>query len=294
MPLNVKTAYTVTNRPPLSTIKQLGIIAGHGDLPRAIASEAKKMGYRVTAIALHPFGDESLKTFVDIFHKIRIGNFGKIINVLKKECITETVLAGKVHKSILYKDKKSLVPDLRAVKFLLSLKDYSDMTLLQAISKELKKDGITVLNTTSFTKNLLTPEGVLTKIHPNQRQYEDIEFGWVIAKEIGRLDIGQTVVVKDKAVMAVEALEGTDEAIVRGGTLAKKDAVVIKVSRPQQDMRFDVPVVGLNTLSAIRQVKAKVLALEAGKSIIVDKEKFVKQADRVGIIIVGINNIKNK
>ena len=294
MPLNVKTPCSAATKLSISSTKQLGIIAGHGDLPRAIASEAKKMGYRVTGIVLQPFGDESLKTFVDDFHKIRIGRFGKIIKVLKKECITETVIAGKVHKSILYKDKKSLMPDLRAVKFLLTLKDYSDMTILHAISEELKQDGITVLKTTSFTKNLLTPEGILTKIHPNKSQYEDVEFGWIIAKEIGRLDIGQTLVVKHKAVMAVEALEGSDEAIIRGGRLAKKDAVVIKVCKPLQDMRFDVPVVGLNTLSSMRQAKAKVLALEAGKTIIVDKEKFIREAEKSEIIIVGIHKDKTK
>lgn len=266
----------------------LGLIAGKGDLPKAIASEAKKNGYRVIAIALQPSADDSLRPFVDDFYKIHIGRFDEIIKLLKKFSIKETIMAGKVSKGLLYQNKKGLMPDIRAIKFLLSLKDYSDNTLMQAISSELKKDGITLLKTTTFTKNLLTPEGVLTKKHPQKNHWRDIEFGWKIAKEIGRLDIGQTIVVKEAAVMAVEAIEGTDEAIIRGGNLAKDGAVVIKVSRPNQDMRLDVPVVGFDTLFSVKKAHAEVLALEAEKSIIIDKEDFIKLADKVGIIVVGV------
>jgi DUF1009 family protein len=288
MPIASRSAVPAMHKLPATSKKSLGIIAGQGDLPKAIASEAKKMGYRVIAITLQPLSDDSLKSYADEMYKVRIGSFGKIIQVLKKSATSEVILAGKVPKNILYQNKKSLMPDLRAVKFLLTLKDQSDMTLLEALSKELKKDGITVLKTTAFTKNLLTPDGVLTKKHPRSHHYKDIEFGWKIAKEIGRLDIGQTIVIKDRAVMAVEALEGTDEAIRRGGKLAKKDAIVIKVSKPQQDMRLDVPVVGLHTLSVMKEVKAQLLALEQGKSIIVDKHNFKREADRSGIIVVGI------
>lgn len=267
----------------------LGLIAGMGDLPRAIALEAKKIGYRVTGIALQPIADESLRPYVDDFHKIPIGRFGKIIKLLKKSSTTEAAIAGKVPKSILYQDKKSLLPDLRATKFLFSLKDRSDNTFMQAISNELKKEGITLLKTTTFTKNLLTPEGVLTKKHPKKSQWRDIEFGWRIAKEIGRLDIGQTIIVKEMAVMAVEAIEGTDKTILRGGILAGEGAIVIKVSKPQQDMRLDVPVVGIDTLLTMKKVKAKILALESGKSIIVDRENFIREADKTGIVVVGVN-----
>jgi len=267
----------------------LGLIAGSGDLPKAIAIEAKRMGYRVTAIALQPPADESLASFVDDFYKIPIGRFGRIIRTLKESSATEAVMAGKVPKNILYKDKKSLLPDIRAARFLISLKNYSDMTILEAISNELKKEGITLLKTTIFTKNLLTPEGVLTKRHPHKNQWKDIKFGWKIAREIGRLDIGQTVVVKEMAVMAVEAIEGTDETILRGGSLAKEGAVVIKVSKPQQDMRLDVPTVGYVTLSVMKKVNAAILALESGKSIIIDKGNFIKEADKMGIVVVGIN-----
>lgn len=247
------------------------------------------MGYRVVAIALQPPADESLKPHVDDFHKIHIGRFGEMIKILKRSSVTQIVMAGKVPKSLLYQNKKSLVPDLKALKFLFSLKDRSDNTLMQAVNNELRKEGITLLNATKFTKNLLTPEGPITKKKPKKSQWKDIELGWKIAREIGRLDIGQTIVMKGGAVMAVEAIEGTDEAILRGGALAKDNAVVIKVSRPQQDMKLDVPVVGHNTLQIMIKANAGVLAIEAKRSIIVDKESFIKEADRAGIAVIGIS-----
>jgi len=270
--------------------KTLGLIAGMGELPNAIASEAKKMGYRVVAIALQPLSDESLKSFADDFHKIHIGHLGGLIRLLKKLSITDAVMAGKVPKDLLYKHKKSIIPDLRAIKLLFSLKSRSDDTIMRAIVKELEKDGLKLLKITAFTKNLLAPQGVLTYKKPAKNEWKDIEFGWKIAKEIGRLDIGQTVVVKDMAVMAIEAIEGTDEAIKRGGGLAENGAVVIKVSKPQQDMRFDVPVIGSHTLYSMKKAKAKVLAIEAGKSIIIDRERFIKEADKANIVVVGMRD----
>lgn len=290
MSLKSKLPRAEAHHPHIPQIKTLGIIAGKGDLPKAIASEAKNKGYRVIGIALHPAADDTLSPFVDDFYKVHIGRLGGIIKLLKKCSVKEVIMAGKVSKSLLYRDKKSLVPDLRAIKLLFSLKDFSDSTLLIAISSELEKEGIKVIKTAQFTENILTTKGVITKKQPQKMQWEDIEFGWKIAKEIGRLDIGQTIVVKNKAVMAVEAIEGTDEAIIRGGTLAESDAVIIKVSKPQQDMRLDVPVVGVDTISAMKKVKAKVLALEAGKSIIIDKERFIREADRAGITVVGVSD----
>lgn len=272
------------------TFKRLGLIAGMGELPIAIASEAKKMGYRVAAIALQPPADESLKAFADDFHKINIGRLGGLIALLKKLSITDVIMAGKVSKELLYKNKKSLIPDMRAAKLLFSLKDRSDDTIMLAVVKELEKDGIKLHKTTTFVKNLIAHEGTLTDKKPSKGEWADIEFGWKIAKKIGKLDIGQTVVVKDKAVMAIEAIEGTDETIIRGGNLAEHGAVVVKVSKPQQDMRFDVPVVGIITLESMKKSKAKVLAIEAGKCIIIDRKKFAKEADRAGIVIVGMRD----
>jgi len=268
-------------------MKKLGLISGSGKLPFAIASEARSKGYTVIAIGLEPLADKALSSFVDEIKWVNVGKLGEVIETLKKSNIKEAVMAGKVPKSLLYKSK--ITPDLRAVKLLLTLKDRSDDSILLAIAKELKKDGIILLNTTDFSSRLLTPEGVLTKAVPSEDEWKDITFGWKIAKEIGRLDIGQTVVVKNQAVMAIEAIEGTDEAIKRGGKLAGGGAVVIKVSKPQQDMRFDVPVVGFDTLRAMIESNARVLAVEARNSIILDTEKMINESNKTGICILGFN-----
>lgn len=266
-------------------MKKLGLISGSGELPVAVALEARAKGYRTLAIGLEPVADRSLESFVDEIRWINVGKLGTIIETLKNSGVREAVMAGKVPKSLLYRSK--IVPDLRAVKILFSLRDRSDDSILLAITRELEKDGIKLLNTTDFSARLLTPEGNLTKKQPLEADWKDIRFGWKIAKEIGRLDIGQTLVVKDRAVMAVEAIEGTDEAIRRGGRLAGEGAVIVKVSKPQQDMRFDVPVVGMHTLQAMIEVRAKILAVEADKSILLNKEEFLSEADKEGIGIVG-------
>jgi len=268
--------------------KKLGIIAGMGELPLAVAAEARKAGYTVIGVALQPPADDSLKSVADDFHKISIGRFGGLLNLLKKLSVKEAVLAGKVPKSLLYENKKDIIPDLKAVKLLFSLRNQSDDTIMNAVVQELEKNGVTIHETTAFTKNLLAPKGVLTSRKPSKEHAADIEFGWSVAKNIGGLDIGQTIVVKHRAVMAVEAIEGTDQAIRRGGRLAGDNAVVIKVSKPQQDLRFDVPAVGMDTLQSMIQAGAKVLALEAGKCIIIDRERFLKKADKEGITVIGI------
>ncbi len=266
-------------------MKKLGLIAGTGDLPKVIASEAQAQGFSVFAIALVPLAEKSLSSHTDEIKWVSVGKFGEIIDTLKKNKIEEAVIVGKVPKSLLYKSK--IIPDLRAVKLLFSLKDRRDESILQAIAKELEKEGIHLLTITSLSSSLLTPEGILTKDKPTKEEWKDIAFGWKIAKEIGRLDIGQTVVIKNQAVMAVEAIEGTDEAIKRGGKFAGKGAVIVKVSKPNQDMRFDVPVVGIDTLESMREVDARVLAVEAKKSIILNKDKLIEKSDRAGITIVG-------
>ncbi len=266
-------------------MKILGLIAGMGELPKLVADEAREKGYRVFAIGLEPLADKNLSDHVDSVKRISVGKLGEIIGTLKKNHIKEAVMAGKVPKSLIFKSK--VIPDLRAVKLLFSLKDKSDDSILLAIAKELEKDGIKLLNTTDFSLSFMTPEGILTGERLSENEWKDIAFGWKIAKEIGRLDIGQTVVVKDQAVMAVEAIEGTDEAILRGGKLAGEGAVVIKVAKPKQDMRFDVPVVGMNTLKSMIEVNARVLAIEAGKSILLQRKKIIKEADEAGISVVG-------
>jgi len=266
--------------------KILGLIAGMGTLPHAIASEARQKGYRVFAIGLEHLANRSLEQEVDDFESVSVGKLGKIISTLKKAGVEEAVLAGKVPKSILY--KKKIIPDLRAVKVLMSLRDQKDDTILLALTNELKSEGITLRNTTDFTGSLMASEGAMTKKKPSKDQLHDIEFGFPIAKQIGGLDIGQTIVVKNRAVMAVEAIEGTDEAILRGCALAGRDAVVIKVAKIGQDLRFDVPGVGLDTIRTMSDVGASLLAVEAGVTIIMEKERVIEEANRRGIAVYGV------
>lgn len=267
-------------------MKKLGLIAGNGRLPVAIATEARRSGHHVFAVALDPLADKEMDSAADEVRRISVGKLGTIIDALKKSGVKNVVMAGKVPKSLIYKSR--IVPDLRAMKLLFSLKDRSDDSILLAITGELEKEGLTIVNTSDFSKGMMAPEGVITRTLPTETEWKDITFGWGIAKEIGGLDIGQTIVVKDRAVMAVEAIEGTDEAIRRGGRLAVSGAVIIKVSKPNQDMRFDVPVVGPETLKIMKEVKARVLALESKKTIIVDREAMTAEADGAGISIVGV------
>lgn len=266
-------------------MKLLGLIYGMGELPRAVALFAKTNGYRVIAIALKPIGDTSLKPYVDELKEVHVGRLGTVIRLLKRYGVKEAIIAGKIPKTLLYKG--DVLPDLRAAKLLLTLKDRGDDSIINAVAKEFEKDDIKLLSIMDFCADLITEEGLLTKTPPNEKEWKDIRFGFAIAKEIGRLDIGQTVIVKDRAVMAVEAIEGTDATITRGGVLAGKDAIAIKVIRPAQDIRFDIPAVGLKTLEAMKEVKIRVIALEAGKSIILERDKFIKEAEKAGITVVG-------
>ncbi|MEW5746028.1 MAG: UDP-2,3-diacylglucosamine diphosphatase LpxI [Nitrospirota bacterium] len=266
-------------------MKTIGIIAGTGDLPKIIAHDARSRGCRVVTVALESLASPDMNELSDEIRWINVGKLGELIDTLKRSGVREAIMAGKVPKSLLYKSK--VTPDLRAMKLLFSLKDKSDDSILNAITRELEGEGINIIDTASLSPHLLTPEGVLTDDKPSKEEWGDIAFGWNVAKEIGRLDIGQTVVVKGQAVMAIEAIEGTDEAILRGGKWAGDGAVVVKVSKPHQDMRLDVPVIGLATLNTMITVAARVLAVEARRSIIVNREVMIKEAEEAGITIVG-------
>lgn len=269
-------------------IKKIGLIAGKGNLPEIIAKEARLQGYKVIGIGLEPLAEKSLESSVDEIRWINIGKFGELIKTLKKLNIKDALFAGKVSKELLY--KSNITPDLRAIKLLFSLKNRSDDTIMLAITEELEKENIRLLDITRFSKNIMAPEGILTGDKITEEEWKDIKFGWKIAKEIGRLDIGQTVVIKNQAVMAVEAIEGTDEAIRRGGILSGSGAVVIKVSKPSQDMRFDVPVVGIETIKTMSEVKARVLCVETNKCILLNKEDLIEEAKKHNISVIGYHN----
>jgi DUF1009 family protein len=267
-------------------METLGLISGLGHLPVDVAQSAKSLGYRVVAVAVVPDTDPELPGAVDVFYKIHVGKVGKILSTLKKEGCKPVTMIGKVTKEVLYK-AGAVLPDLRTVKILASLPDRKDDTIMNAIVRELESEGFQVMDQTKLIQPLLPQAGVLTKRAPSREELADMEFGFAMAKEIGRLDIGQTVVVKHRALMAVEAIEGTDACILRGGQLGKGGVIVAKTAKPAQDNRFDMPSVGTTTLNSMIKAGATGLVLEAGRTLLVDRERTLALADAHKITIVA-------
>ena len=262
-----------------------GLIAGDGLLPVKMAQYAKENGFEVVAISLSPDNCKELKKYCSKVYSCCPGEAKKIEKILIDEGIKQLTFLGKVSKSILLKRPKF---DVKALDFIRKAVRLNDDRVMLMIIGELGEIGVTVLDQTIFIKNLMIPSGVLGKTQPTKEQAEDVNYGYWLAKETGKLDIGQSVVIKNKMIMAVEAIEGTDRCIKRGCKLAKKDACIIKVSKPKQDKRFDMPAIGLNTLKTMRKYKAKLIAVEANETIIADQEKTVKYADKHGIIIMAV------
>ena len=265
----------------------VGLIAGSGNLPELLAHEARKKGQRVAACAIKGETDQGVETWADVVEWIRLGELGRVIRFFKREGVRDTLMGGKITKTNLFQGH--IHPDLEMIRVLAKTRDHSDDSLLGGIASFLNEEGVSVLDLTAFlTEEVLPQKGVLSRRRPSKGETEDIEYGWRLAKEIGRLDIGQTVVVKKKAILAVEAIEGTDQAILRGGSLAGGDVVVVKVAKPKQDMRFDVPTLGLGTLGAMVRARAQALAFEAGKTILLDRKCFLEGANREDMAIVGL------
>lgn len=263
----------------------IGLIAGNGRFPLLFADNARRLGYRVSAVALTGEADPSLERHVDRIHWVALGQLGRLIKAFKQDGVRQAVMAGGVKKTHLFSDIR---PDLRSLALLRRVTLPKDDLLLRALADELETEGIRIRESTFGLDGLLVEEGQLTRRKPTRREWRDIEFGWETAKAVGALDIGQCVVVKDRVVVAVEAVEGTDEAIRRGGKLARAGAVVVKRFKPQQDARFDLPAVGPGTIASMAESGAMVLALEAGKALFLDREKAIVAADQAGIAIVGI------
>ncbi len=253
--------------------------------PLMVADAAREKGLRVVAVAHEGETDPLLAQKVDELTWVKLGQLGRLIKVLKKAGVTKTVMAGTINKKKMFENVR---PDLRGLTLMSKLAIFHDDDILRAVARELQREGIHIVSSAEHLPELLAPRGNLTRRKPNQEEREDVEFGWKIAKELGRLDIGQCVVVRRKTVLAMEAIEGTNETILRGGKLAKEKAVVVKVSKPNQDMRFDVPAVGPDTIEVMAQVKASVLAIEAGKTLIFDKLGMISYADRLRIVIVSL------
>lgn len=263
----------------------MGLIAGNGRLPLLVASSLRRMGYRVAAVAHVGETRRDLARHAHVCRWVQIGELGKIIDHLKEEGASSVLLAGGVSKAHFFSRAR---PDARALKVLSALRDRKDDALLRAIAAEIEGEGIRVESPVRFLREQMALRGCWTARKPTPREEADIAFGWEMARKIGRLDIGQTLVVKDGIVLAVEAIEGTDGAIRRGGKLGRRDVLVVKVVKPRQDLRLDLPVIGPATVRTLDRAGASAMAVEAGKTIVVDKEKVVGAADRAGICLMGI------
>lgn len=262
----------------------IGIVAGGGKFPLMLAEAARKRGVKVVAVAHVGETDESIVDLADILVWVKLGQLGKVINSLKRHGVTRALMAGTITKKKMF---SNVMPDFKALSLIGSLAIFHDDDILKSVARVFSREGIEIVGSTSLLPELLAPEGVLSRRKPDRDELKDIEFGWRMVKEIGKLDIGQCVVVRRKTVLAVEAIEGTDEAIRRGGSLAGGKAVIVKASKPQQDLRFDVPTVGLQTVVTMNEVRASVLAIEAGKTLVFDREKMTAFAEEAGIAIVS-------
>lgn len=262
-----------------------GLIAGDGLLPVKMAQHAKENGFEVVAISLSNDNYQQLKKYCSNVYSVAPGEVLKIEKILKDEEIKQLTFLGKVHKGLLLKRPKF---DAKAVEMVKNATKLNDDEVMLALVSELEQRGITVLDQTIFIKSLMIPAGVLGKVNPTPAQMDDVNYGYSLAKEMGKLDVGQSVVIKNKMIMAAEAIEGTDKCIIRGSKLAKKGAVVVKVAKPSQDKRFDIPTVGLRTLKTMKKYKANLLAVEANETIIVDQEDVIKFADKNNIVIMAV------
>ena len=276
----------VLSQPPQGEAT-LGLIAGSGHFPLLLARSAKAHGVgRVVAIGFKSQTDPALAEHVEDLHYIGVGQLGKLIAIFKKSNVSQAVMAGKLQHRLIFRDLRF---DLKMLGLMARLKDRRANSILGGIAQEMEKEGIHLIDSTRYLEKDLAPEGILSRLHPSRSQWQDVEFGRKMAWELARLDIGQTVAVKDKAVVAVEGFEGTDEMIARAGRLAGRGVVVVKVCKPHQDMRFDVPIIGKGTVQAMSLAGASVLAVAAGKTLILDREDFLSEANKLRIGVVAIH-----
>lgn len=267
----------------------LGLIAGRGRLPLDIARAARRRGLEVAAVAFHGDTEPELAESVTRVRWLHLGEIGALLSWLREAGVTEAILAGKILKTNLYGDLASLRPDARAISLLAALEDRSDDGILGAFAGALAAEGIVLRPQAELVPELLAARGVLGGVSPTDAQRRDAAFGFRIAKALGAVDVGQTVVVRERAVMALEAIEGTDAAIRRGAVLGGRGITVVKVAKPRQDPRFDMPAVGPDTIAVLAEVQAGALAVEAGRTLLVDRERMVRMADEAGIAILGLD-----
>jgi DUF1009 family protein len=271
----------------------VGLLAGSGRFPILFAEAARRQGLKVACVGIKYEAPGALRDLCATFETVGIAKLGQMIRVFARQNVREIVMAGKVTKNVMYTPWRiiQLWPDFRMFRmwYFRNRKDNRDDSILLGVIAEFEYDGMTFASALDYCPELLVKEGLLTRRAPTVREQADIAFGWKLAKEMGRLDVGQTVAVKEKAALAVEAIEGTDRCIERAGGLCKAGGwTLVKVAKPQQDMRFDVPTIGVSTIENLRKAGARVLAIEAQKTIVIDQPEVIALADRYGLTIVSL------
>ena len=263
----------------------LGLIAGNGRFPFLVAAAARRAGRRVVAVAVKEEASPDLAGSVDEMHWVGLGQLGHCIEVLKAGGVSEAVMAGQVQHRRIF---SGIVPDLKLAGVLLRLAVKNTDSLIGGVADALSREGITLLPSTALLEDQMATAGPMSRRRPGGDERKDIAYGVKVARALSALDLGQTVVIKDRAAVALEAMEGTDEVIRRGGRLAGAGTTVVKLAKPRQDMRFDVPVVGTRTLEAMREAGARTLAVEAGRTLLLDRAAVLAAADAGGIALWGI------
>jgi DUF1009 family protein len=262
----------------------LGIIAGNGVYPRLSADAARKAGVKkIIAAAFTGETDPALTQHVELIEWMRVGQLNRLLKFFRAQDVHHAIMAGQIAPKNLF----DLRPDWKALMLLGKLKERNAESIFAAIAQELAQVDVQLLPATAFLEDSLAPSGLIVGPKLSRHEEDDVEFGWKIAKEIARFDIGQTIVVKNGTVVAVEALEGTNDAIKRGGALARSGAVMVKVAKPNQDMRFDVPVIGVETIRIAAEAQVRVIAVEAGKTLLLERDAIVDLARRAKISIVA-------
>jgi len=275
---------------------RIGLVAGWGRFPFAVAEALRQQGHEIYILGIRDHADPALADYCHKFEWVGLAKLGHSIRFFVKHDVHDAMMAGKVFKVRLYERWAWLrhLPDWRGLRvfwphFIGTQRDRKDDSILLTIVHAFAQDGITFAPATDYAPELLVPTGQLTRRGPSAAQWKDIVFGWKLAKEMGRLDVGQSVAIKNRTALAVEALEGTDECIRRAGQLCPSGGfTVVKTAKPQQDMRFDVPTIGVKTLESLVAAGGKLLAVEAGKTILVEQPSFLEYADKHGLIVVAV------
>jgi hypothetical protein len=269
-------------------MSRIGLIAGNGRFPFLVLQAARSLGHDVTIVAIkeEAFADleQAASDAQADIHRVSLGQLGKCIKILRSAGVSQAVMAGQVKHAKIF---SGIMPDLTLLSVITRLKARNTDALISAVADVMRDGGIELLDSTTFLGPLLAGSGTLTERMPDEREQEDFEFGYRMADAVAALDIGQTIAVKHKAVVAVEAMEGTDEVIGRAGHLAGPGVRIVKVAKPKQDMRFDVPVIGIATIQAMRIAGATALSVDAGRTLVLDGEHVFTSANEAGIAIVG-------